>query len=71
MEYHEDERWMTIKEAAGYIGVSTSFLRKHLRRVPHARAGDKVLRFRKADLDNWLERNGSGGELAYLKNNGR
>ena len=38
MEYHEDERWMTIKEAAGYIGVSTSFLRKHLRRVPHAKS---------------------------------
>jgi excisionase family DNA binding protein len=56
----QEQRWMTIKEAAGYIGVSISFLRKHLSRLPHARAGGKILRFRRNDLDNWLEQNGRG-----------
>jgi excisionase family DNA binding protein len=62
--------WMTIKEAAKYLHVSIAFLRKcvRLRRVPFARAGTKSLRFRRSDLDKWLESNGTGGEIMYRKN---
>jgi excisionase family DNA binding protein len=63
----QEQRWMTIREAAGYMRVSCSFIRKHLRRVPHARAGGKLLRFRKVDLDAWLAANGGGGEIVFRK----
>ena len=63
----QDQRWLTIKEAAAHIGVSKSFIRKHLRQLPHARAAGKLLRFRKADLDAWLAANGGGGEIVFRK----
>jgi excisionase family DNA binding protein len=65
--------WCRIDAAATYIGVSTSFLRKMVRekRIPHARAGSKVLLFRRTTLDSWLEANGSRGELTDPKNEGR
>lgn len=49
--------WWNIHRAASYLGVSTSFLRKMVRqrRIHYARPGGKVLRFRKSDLDHWLE----------------
>lgn len=63
--YQEDEsnaRWLDIREAAAHLNVSVAFLRKSVRlnKVPFARAGTKVLRFRRSDLDRWLESNGSG-----------
>jgi len=61
--------WWNIKQAAAYLGVSTAFIRKSVRlgRIPYARAGGKVLRFRRIELDRWLESNGSGGEAAHCK----
>jgi excisionase family DNA binding protein len=72
MDSH-DEQWWNIRRAADYLDMSVAFLRKAVRqkRIPFARAGSKALRFRKQDLDRWLEGNGSGGELAYRKNIGR
>ena len=60
-----DAGWWDIRRAAEHVGVSVAFLRKavRLRKVPYARAGSKALRFRKADLDSWMQRNGSSGEL--------
>jgi hypothetical protein len=39
--------------------------------VPYARAGSKALRFRKPDLDAWMEHHSSGGEVTYRKHEGR
>jgi excisionase family DNA binding protein len=68
-----DTEWITIKEAARQLHVSTAFLRKgvRLRRIPFARAGTKSLRFRRSDLDRWLESNGCVGETTYRKHEGR
>jgi len=54
--------WCNIREAAAHLNVSVSFVRKMVRgrRIPFARAGTKVLRFRRRDLDTWLESNGHG-----------
>jgi excisionase family DNA binding protein len=60
----QEQRWLTLKEAAAYIAVSRSFLRKHLRQLPHARAASKLLRFRRDDLDRWLGASGSCEEVA-------
>lgn len=52
-----DCEWWNIKKAAVYLGVSVAFLRKavRLRRVPFARVGSKVVRFRRVELDRWLQ----------------
>ncbi len=57
--------WCDIKAAAAYLGMSVAFLRKavRLRKVPFARAGAKSLRFRRSDLDHWLEANGCDGDI--------
>jgi excisionase family DNA binding protein len=51
-----EKKWMTIREAANYIGMSVGFLRKavRLQRVPHTRIGSKALRFDRDALDQWL-----------------
>jgi excisionase family DNA binding protein len=56
--------WCHIKAAALHIGMSVAFLRKQvrLRRVPFVRVGSKALRFRKTDLDAWLQQNACRGE---------
>jgi excisionase family DNA binding protein len=53
-----ESTWCDIKAAAAHLGMSVAFLRKAVRqrRVPFARVGSKALRFRKADLDAWLQR---------------
>jgi excisionase family DNA binding protein len=66
-------KWLTIKEAARYIGMSTAFLRKsvRLRSVPHTRVGTKALRFDREALEMWLQQNACGGEISYHKHEGR
>jgi excisionase family DNA binding protein len=61
--------WLTISDAARHLKVSIAFLRKavRLQKIPFARAGSKVLRFRRSDLDRWLEANGSAGEFANFQ----
>ena len=51
-----DRKWLTIRQAATYIGMSVGFLRKavRLQRVPHTRIGSKALRFDRCALDQWL-----------------
>jgi excisionase family DNA binding protein len=63
------QEWVTIRDAAEYLKVSVGFLRKavRLRRVPFARAGSKALRFRRSDLDRWLESNGCGGDFNHAE----
>ena len=55
------ERWWNIKQAAAYLGVSIAFLRKAVRlgKIPYVRVGSKVLRFRRTELDLWLEASGT------------
>lgn len=49
--------WLSISEAADYLNLSQSFIRKQVRHqgIPFARPGGKVLRFRRSDLDHWLD----------------
>ena len=65
----DDKKWLTIIEAARYIGMSVGFLRKNirLRTVPHTRIGSKALRFDRDALDSWLSANGCAGEGANRK----
>ncbi|MCC7263699.1 MAG: helix-turn-helix domain-containing protein [Candidatus Latescibacteria bacterium] len=50
------ERLMTMQEVAEYLQCSLSTIRRWVVRgkVPHYRMG-KLVRFRRAELDRWLE----------------
>jgi excisionase family DNA binding protein len=56
--------WLAPKQAAVYIGVSPKTLenwRSHKRRVtdgpPFSRVSGRLVRYRRSDLDAWMERN--------------
>jgi excisionase family DNA binding protein len=65
LQTQTEKKWLTINEAARYIGMSVAFLRKavRLRSVPHTRVGMKALRFNREALDAWLAAQGCGGEV--------
>jgi excisionase family DNA binding protein len=73
LEPLKSSEWWDIKKAAAYLGMSVAFLRKavRLRKVPFARVGSKSLRFRRSDLDNWLETNGCAGEASAQNSKSR
>ncbi len=60
MQLSNCDRWLSIREAASYLNMSVSFIRKQVRfqHIPFARVGCKALRFRKEELDRWLASNG-------------
>lgn len=52
----EDERWLTITEAAFYLGTSELTVRRRIKdgKVP-AYQGDGTLRIKRSDIDRYLE----------------
>ena len=54
----EQESTLTPLKAAKYMGISEASLRlwRSEGKVPrYFRAGDKLIRYRRADLDEWIE----------------
>jgi excisionase family DNA binding protein len=49
---------LTDAQAAEYLAVQSRTLRlwRHTRQLPHIRISNRVLRYRKSDLDAWLAR---------------
>ena len=45
--------WLTVKQAAGYIGASERWLRERLAEVPHSRVDGRIF-LHKNELDSWL-----------------
>jgi excisionase family DNA binding protein len=56
--------WLTLGQAAKYLGVAQSTIRKwsDLGRVPAFYTPGGHRRYRRSDLDNFLERSGPGGK---------
>ena len=58
---------MTFAEAAAYMGVSKSYLYKltHLRKIPHYKPTGKLVYFKRAEVNEWLQgvRVATEGEL--------
>jgi len=52
----KDDSLLGVKELAQYLGVSTQWIyeRVQLKEIPYIKVG-KLLRFRKPDIDTWLE----------------
>ena len=54
----EQESTLTPVKAARYLGISEASLRlwrSEGKGPRHFRAGEKLVRYRRADLDNWIE----------------
>ena len=54
----EYQNTLTSKQAAKYVGISEAALRlwrSEGRGPRHFKAGEKLVRYRRADLDAWIE----------------
>jgi excisionase family DNA binding protein len=54
----EQENTLTPQHAAKYLGISEAALRLWRSRGEgprHFKAGEKLIRYRKTDLDSWIE----------------
>jgi excisionase family DNA binding protein len=59
LQLHQPKAMLCPKEAAAYMGISKSTLYKHTSsgNIAYYKPNGKLILFRKADLDNWLEAN--------------
>lgn len=49
---------LTTAQAAAYLGVSKAFLERdrcYEARIPHVKVGSRAVRYRLADLENYIE----------------
>jgi len=55
-------RMLTYKQAAEYLGLKkgTLYSMVHRGRIPHLRLGRRLVRFRKEELDAWLDEHAEG-----------
>jgi excisionase family DNA binding protein len=63
MAAHDETEWLTLGQAARFLGVAQSTIRKwsDQGRVPAFYTPGGHRRYRRADLDTFLERSGPGG----------
>ena len=54
----DESPYLLMAEAAKYIHMSISTLRKHTakNRIPHFKPHGKIILFKKSDLDKWINR---------------
>lgn len=56
LEFNED-KWISIEEAANYLGVNKDTIRNWIKKengIPAHKIG-KLWRFKKTELDNWIK----------------
>ncbi len=60
------EALMTVAEVSEYLACSVSMVRRLAQRseIPHYRLG-RLVRFRRADVDAWLEARHEGGASSH------
>jgi excisionase family DNA binding protein len=59
LQLHQQKAMLNPEEAATYMGISKSTLYKHTSggNIAYYKPNGKLILFRKADLDKWLETN--------------
>ena len=50
-----NESLIDVSSTAKYLGVSPSWIRRHLPELPHIRLCGLSICFKRSDLDDWLE----------------
>lgn len=51
------DNYISIEEAADYLGVKTSTVRSWIKNkgMPHYRVGGKLLKFKRSEIDEWIK----------------
>ena len=51
------DNYINIEEAANYLGVKASTIRSWIKKksMPHHRVGGKLLKFKKSEIDLWID----------------
>lgn len=51
------DKYISIEEAADYLGVKTSTVRSWIKNkgMPHYRVGGKLLKFKRSEIDEWIK----------------
>lgn len=51
------DNYISIEEAADYLGVKTSTIRSWIKNkgMPHYRVGGKLLKFKHSEIDEWIK----------------
>ena len=65
--YFSQDRYMSKRESAAYLGLSLRNFESRLDQLPRYRVGSKLL-FRKSELDAWMEahRESNGDSLSNI-----
>ena len=52
-----NENYISIDEAAAYLGVKPSTIRAWIKskNMPHHRVGGKLLKFKRSEIDEWID----------------
>lgn len=63
---HVDTPWLTPPEAAVYLSIALGTLRNwtSAKYVPHVKRG-RVVRYNRAELDDWLRRGACRGRVTF------
>src|ERR1041384_6552827 len=66
MAFRDDSEWLTLGQAARFLGVAQSTIRKwsDLGRVPAFYTPGGHRRYRRSDLETFIDRSGPGGQDA-------
>lgn len=58
MPEKNNENYISIEDASVYLGVKCSTIRSWIKNkgMPHYRVGDKLLKFKKNEIDEWVKR---------------
>lgn len=53
-----EDKYMTVEEVAAYLGYEkqTIYNKVHTNAIPFPKIGPKTVRFKKAEVDAWIER---------------
>ena len=52
------DNYISIDEAADYLGVKASTIRSWIKNkgMPHYRVGGKLLKFKRSEIDEWIKK---------------
>ena len=56
MTGQKNDNYISIEEAAEYLGVKTSTIRSWIKKknMPSHRVGGKLLKFKRSEIDEWV-----------------
>ncbi len=65
MALSSDDNYLNIDDVAEYLGVKPPTVRSWIknRGLPHYRMGGKLLKFKRAEIDEWVKCTGTAPQL--------